>query len=156
MMPTYVPWGFQEQTSPPLTLCTWGRGGCRKHSKNERAGATSFHRAAGGGLTKDTISSAAAGRNRPVEPGERLVGEFWPRTLLKVGGMERKGNEVLSMEKAHDEWEDEPGPRERNQVYRLEDEAAPRAAEALRRGADAARGRGQRKSRWYQRTGTRN
>jgi hypothetical protein len=107
-------------------------------------------------MAKDTISSAAAGRNRPVEPGERLVGQFWPQTLLKVGGMERKGNEVLSMEKAHDGWEDGPGPRERNQVYRLEDEAAPRAAEALRRGADAARGRGQRKSRWYQRTGARN
>ncbi len=106
-------------------------------------------------MAKDTISSAAAGRNRPVEPGERLVGQFWPRTLSKVGGMERKGNEVLGMEKAHDEWEDEPGPRGRNQVYRLEDEAAPKAAEALRRGADAARGRGQRKSRWYQRTGAR-
>ena len=104
-------------------------------------------------MAKDTISSAAAGGNWPVEPGERLVGQFWPQTLLKVDGMKRKGNEVLSMEKAHGEWEDGPGPRERNQVYRLEDEAAPKAAEALRRGADAARGRGQRKSRWYQRIG---
>ncbi len=107
-------------------------------------------------MTKDTISSAAAGGNRPVEPGGRLVGQIWPQTQLKVEGMERMGDEVLSMEKAPGEWEDGPGPRERNQVYRLEDEAAPKAAEALRRGADAARGRGQRKSRWYQRTGARN
>ncbi len=107
-------------------------------------------------MTKDTISSAAAGGNRPVEPGGRLVGQIWPQTPLKVEGMERKGNEVLSMEKAPGEWEDGPDPREKNQVYELEDEAAPKAAEALRRGADAARGRGQRKSRWYQRTGARN
>jgi len=107
-------------------------------------------------MAKDTISSAAAGGNWPVEPGERLVGQFWPQNLLKVDGMERKRNEVLSMEKAHEEWEDGPSPRERNRIYRLEDEAAPKAAEALRRGADAARGRGQRKSRWYQRTGARN
>ena len=32
-MPTYVPWGFQEQTSPPLTLCTWGRGGAESTVK---------------------------------------------------------------------------------------------------------------------------
>ena len=107
-------------------------------------------------MAKDTISSAAVGGDRPVEPGERLIGQFWPQTLLKVSGMKRKENEVLSMEKAYGEWEDGPGPRERNQAYRLEDGAAPKAAETLRRGADAARGRGQGKSRWYQRTGARN
>jgi hypothetical protein len=32
-MPTYVPWGFQEQTSPPLTLCTRGRGGAESTVK---------------------------------------------------------------------------------------------------------------------------
>jgi hypothetical protein len=47
-MPTYVPWGFLEQTSPP-SPCALGEGGSRKHSENERAGATSLHRAAGGG-----------------------------------------------------------------------------------------------------------
>jgi hypothetical protein len=107
-------------------------------------------------MAKDIISSAAAGGNWPVEPGEHPIGQFWPQTLLKVDGMKRKENEVLSMEKAHREWEDGPGPRERNQVYRPDDGAAPKVAEALRRGADAARGRGRRKSRWYQRTGARN
>ncbi len=107
-------------------------------------------------MAKDTISSAAAGGNWPVEPGEHLVGQFWPRTLLKVDGMRRKGNEVLSMEKTHEEQEEGPDPRRRNQVYKLEGEAAPKAAETLRRGADAARGRGRRKGRLYQRTGVRN
>ncbi len=50
-MLTYVSLEFGNRPPPPTpTLCTRGRGGCRKHSENERAGATSFHRAAGGGL----------------------------------------------------------------------------------------------------------
>ncbi len=49
-----------------------------------------------------------------------------------------------------------PDPREKDQVYKPEGETAPKAAEAMRKGADAARGRGQRKSRLYQRTGARN
>ncbi len=50
-MATYVPWGFEEQTSPPPHPVHLGEGGgCRKHSENERSGATSFHQAAGGGL----------------------------------------------------------------------------------------------------------
>jgi len=107
-------------------------------------------------MAKDTISSAAAGGNRPVEPGGRLVGQIWPQTQLKVEGMERMGNEVLSMEKAPGEWEDGPDPREKDQVYKLEGEAAPKAAEALRKGADATRGRGHRRGRVYQRAGIRN
>jgi hypothetical protein len=107
-------------------------------------------------MTKDIVRSAAAGRDWPVEPGEHLIGQFRPQTLLKVDGMKREENEVLSMERAHGEWEDGPGSRERNQVYGPEDGTAPKAAEALRRGADAARGRGRRKGRWYQRTGARN
>jgi hypothetical protein len=107
-------------------------------------------------MAKDTISSAPAGGNRPVEPGGRLVGQIWPQTQLKVESLERIGDEVLRMEKAPGEWDDEPDPREKDQVYKPEGETAPKAAEALRKGADAARGRGQRKSRWYQRTGARN
>ena len=51
---------------------------------------------------------------------------------------------------------DGPDSREKGQDYKPEGETAPKAAEALKRGADAARGRGQRKSRLYQRAGTRN
>jgi hypothetical protein len=107
-------------------------------------------------MAKDTISSATAGGNRSVEPGGRLVGQIWPQTQWKVEGMERMGDEVSRVEKAPGEREEGPGPRGKNQVYKLEGEAAPKAAETLRRGADAARGRGQRKGRLYQRTGARN
>ncbi len=100
-------------------------------------------------MAKDTISSAAAGGNRPAEPGGHLVGQTWPQTQWKTEGME-------SMEEAPGEWGGGLDPRDKNRVSKLEGEAAPKAAEALRRGADAARGRGQRKSRWYQRTGARN
>jgi hypothetical protein len=75
---------------------------------------------------------------------------------LKVEGLGRIRDEVLRMEKAPGEWGGGPDPREKDQVYKPEGETAPKAAEALRKGADAARGRGQRKSRWYQRTGARN
>ncbi len=64
-------------------------------------------------MTKDTISSAAAGGNRPMEPGGRLVRQIWPQTQWKIEGMERTGEEVLSMEKAPGEWEDGPDPREK-------------------------------------------
>jgi hypothetical protein len=50
-MPTYVPWGLRNRPPPPPHPVHLGEGGCRKHSENERAGATSFHQAAGGGLT---------------------------------------------------------------------------------------------------------
>ncbi len=107
-------------------------------------------------MAKDTISSTAAGGNRPVEPGGRLVEQIWPQTQLKVEGLGRMGDGVLRMEKAPGEWDDGSDPREKDQAYRPEGETAPKAAEALRKGADAARGRGQRKGRWYQRTGARN
>jgi hypothetical protein len=84
-----------------------------------------------------------------------------PQIQLKVEGLERIGDEIMRMgqgkvKEAPGEREDGPDPREKDRVYKPEGETAPKAAEALRRGADAARGRGQRKSRWYQRTGARN
>ncbi len=75
--------------------------------------------------------------------------------------MEKIGNEIVRMEQ--DKAKEAPGEqeggsdsREKGQGYKPEDETAPKAAEALKKGADAARGRGQRKSRLYQRAGTRN
>ncbi len=107
-------------------------------------------------MAKDTISSTAAGGNRPVEPRGHLVGQIWPQTQWKVEGLGKMGDGVLRMEKAPGEWDDGPNPREKDQVYKPEGETVPKATEALRKGADAARGRGQRKGRWYQRTGARN
>jgi hypothetical protein len=112
-------------------------------------------------MTKDTVSSAAAEGNQPVEPGGHLIGQILQQIQLGVGGLNRMGNKITrtgqdeAME-APGEQEGGPNSREKGQNYKPKGEAAPKAAEALKRGADAARGRGQRKSRLYQRTGARN
>ena len=111
-------------------------------------------------MAKDTVSSAAAEGNQPVEPGGYPIGRILRQIQLGVEGLERIGNEIMRMghkvKEAPGEREDGPDSREKDRVYKPEGETAPKAAEALRKGADAARGRGQRKSRLYQRTGTRN
>jgi len=85
-------------------------------------------------MARNTVNSVATEGYRPVEPGGYFV--------------ERIRNRILRL--GQDEAEEAPGeqrerldPEGRNQVYRLEDEATPKTTEALRRGADAARGRGQ-------------
>jgi hypothetical protein len=113
-------------------------------------------------VTKDTISSAAAGGNRPVEPGGHLVGQIWPQTQWKAEGMERMGDEVWSMEKAPGEKGksevSEHGPylEESSLGNRPKREAARKAMDALKKGADATRGRGYRRGRVYQRAGIKN
>ena len=84
-------------------------------------------------MARNTVNSVATEGYRPVEPGGYFV--------------ERIRNRILRL--GQDEAEEAPGeqrerldPEERNQVYRLEGEAAPKTTEALRKGADAARGRG--------------
>ena len=112
-------------------------------------------------MAKDTVSSAAAEGNQPMEPGGRSIGRILQQIQLGVEGLERIGNEIMRIgqdkaKEAPGEQEDGPDSREKGQDYKPEGETAPKAAEALKRGADAARGRGQRKSRLYQRAGTRN
>ena len=84
-------------------------------------------------MARNTVNPVATEGYRPVEPGGYFV--------------ERIRNRILRL--GQDEAEEAPGeqrerldPEGRNQVYRLEDEATPKTTEALRRGADAARGRG--------------
>jgi len=112
-------------------------------------------------IARNTVSSAAAEGNQPVEPGGHLVGRTLRQTQLRIEDLERIRNRILRLgqdevEESPEEQEEGPDPRRKIQVYKLEGEAAPKAAEALRRGADAARGRGRRKGRLYQRTGARN
>ncbi len=110
---------------------------------------------------RNTVSSVAAEGNQPVEPGGHSAGRTLQQIQLRIEDLERIRNRILRLgqdkaKKAPEEQEEGPDPRRRNQVYKLEGEAAPKAAEAPRRGADAARGRGRRKGRLYQRTGARN
>ena len=105
-------------------------------------------------MAKDTVSSAAAEGNQTVESGGHLIGQILPQIWLKVEGLERMGDEIMKM--GQGKVKDGPDPRGKDRVYRSEGETAPKAAEALRKGADATRGRGRRRGRVYQRAGIRN
>jgi hypothetical protein len=112
-------------------------------------------------MTKDKISSAAAEGNPPVEPGGHPIGRILQQIQLGVEGLGRIRNEILRMgqgtaKENPEERDIEPVSGEKGQGNRPESETAPKAAEALKKGADATRGRGQRKSRLYQGAGARN
>jgi hypothetical protein len=112
-------------------------------------------------IARNIVSSVAAEGNQPVEPGGHSVGRTLQQIQLRIKDLERIRNRILRLgqdeeRKAPEEQEEGPDPRGKIQVYKLEGEVAPKAAEALRRGADAARGRGRRKGRLHQRTGARN
>jgi len=112
-------------------------------------------------MTKDKISSTAAEGNPPVEPGGHPIGRILQQIQLGVEGLGRIRNEILRMgqgtaKENPEERDIEPVSGEKGQGNRPESETAPKAAEALKKGADATRGRGQRKSRLYQRAGIRN
>ncbi len=112
-------------------------------------------------MAKDTVSSAAAEGNQPVEPGGYSIGQILQQIQLGVEGLKRIGNEIIRIrqdkaKEAPEEQEDGPDSREKDRDYKPEGETVPKVAEALRKGADATRGRGRRKGRVYQRAGTRN
>jgi hypothetical protein len=107
-------------------------------------------------IARNTVSSVAAEGNRPVEPGGHFVGRSLQQAQLRVEDLERIRNWILRLERG----EAEEAPEERrggsdpgrgNQVYKLEGEAAPKTTEALRKGADAARGRGRSRQRMGER-----
>ncbi len=104
-------------------------------------------------MTREKISSAAAEGSPPVKPGghpiERILQQIRPGVEgLRIG----QGTAKEDIEKK----DIKPDSREKDQGNGPESETAPKAAETLKKGADATRGRGQRKSRLYQRAGIRN
>ncbi len=108
-------------------------------------------------IARNTVSSVAAEGNQPVEPGEHSIGGTLQQVQLRIEDLERIRNRILRLgqdeaRKAPEGQEEGPDPRDGNQVCKLEDGATPKTTEALRKGADAARGRG----RSHQRTGARN
>jgi hypothetical protein len=95
---------------------------------------------------RNMVSLVATEGYQPVEPGGYPVGRILQQFQLKVEDWERIRNRILRL--GQDEAEEAPGeqrerldPEGRSQVYRLEGEATPKTTEALRKGADAARGR---------------
>ena len=96
---------------------------------------------------RNTVSSVAAEGYRPVEPGGYSVGRNWQQSQLRVEDWRRIRNRILRLgqdeaEEALEEQRERLEPGGRSQVYKLEGETTPKTTEALRKGADAARGRG--------------
>jgi hypothetical protein len=76
-------------------------------------------------IAKDTVSSAAAEGNQPVEPGGYPVGRILQQIQLRVEGLGRIGDEIMrmgqdSVKEAPEEREDGPDPREKDRVYKPE------------------------------------
>ncbi len=112
-------------------------------------------------MTEGRISSIAAKGGPPVEPGGLPVGRILQQIQLGVEGLVRIRNEVLRLgqgaaKENSEEREYKPSSGEKGQGNRPEREVVQKATEALKKGANATRGRGQRKSRLYQGAGARN
>ena len=104
-------------------------------------------------MTRDKISSAVAEKGPPMEPGGHLMEQVLQQIQLGIQGLR------IGQETAKENLEEqgvETNSREKDQDNGLDSETAPKTAEALKKGADATRGRGQRKSRLYQGAGARN
>ena len=95
---------------------------------------------------RNTVSSVMAEGYRPVEPGGYFVRRTLQQAQLGIEDLERTRNRILRLgrdeaEEALEEQREGPGPEEGSQVCKLKGEATPKTTEALRKGADAARGR---------------
>jgi hypothetical protein len=112
-------------------------------------------------MTEDMISSTTAKGGLPVEPGGHSIRRILQRIQLGVKGLARIRNEVSSTKQGAAEERPETrrynsGLGESSQENRPKIEAAQKAMDALKKGADATRGRGRRRGRVYQRAGNRN
>jgi hypothetical protein len=112
-------------------------------------------------MTEGRISSTAGKGGPPVEPGGLLVGRILQQIQLGVEGLVRTRNEVLragqgAVRENPEDREYNPGSGENGQESRPKREAVQKAMDALKKGADATRGRGRRRGRVYQRAGIRN
>ena len=104
-------------------------------------------------MTRDKISSAAAEGGPPVEPGGHPIEQVLQQIQLGIQGLRIvQGTAKENLE----DQDNESDSREKDRNNGPQSETAPKTAEALKKGADATRGRGQRKSRLYQRAGVRN
>ena len=112
-------------------------------------------------MTEGIISSTTAKGGPPVEPGGHPIGRILQQIQLGVESLVRIRNKVLRIgqgaaKENPEDREYKPGSGEKGQDHRPERESALKATEALKKGADATRGRGQRKGRLYQGAGARN
>jgi hypothetical protein len=111
--------------------------------------------------TEKGVSPAALEGGLPVEPGRFSVQRILQQVKRGMEGLVKIKEEVRRAE--HEATRKNPGDRDWNpgsgesgQESRPKREAAQKAMDALKKGADATRGRGRRKGRMYQRAGVRN
>ncbi len=95
---------------------------------------------------RNMVSSVAVEGYRPVEPGGYFIGRNLQQSQLRVEDWMRIRNRIRRLgrdeaEEALEERRERLDPEGRNQVCKLEGEATPKMTEALRKGADAVRGR---------------
>jgi hypothetical protein len=112
-------------------------------------------------MTEDIISSTTAKGGPPVEPGGHPIGRILQQIQLGVEGLVRTRDEVPNTKRGTakerpEAREYKPGSGESGQESRPKREAAQKAMDALKKGADATRGRGRRRGPVYQRAGIRN
>jgi hypothetical protein len=112
-------------------------------------------------MTEDMISSTTAKGGPPVEPGGHPIERILQQIHLGVEGLVRIRNEALrigrgAVKERPEAREYNPGSEESGQESIPKREAAQKAMDALKKGADATRGRGRRRGRVYQRAGIRN
>ncbi len=111
--------------------------------------------------TEKKVSAATLHGNPPVEPGGFSVRRILQQIQQGMEGLEKIKNEVLkagqeATRRNLEAREYNAGSGESGQDSRPKREAAQKAMDALKKGADATRGRGRRKGRMYQRAGIRN
>jgi hypothetical protein len=107
------------------------------------------------------VSSAALNGGPPVEPGGFSVRRILQQVRQGMEGLTKIKEEVQrtgqeATRRNPGEEEGNPGSGGSGQENKPEREAAQKAMDALKKGADATRGRGRRKGRMYQRAGVRN
>jgi hypothetical protein len=111
--------------------------------------------------TEKRVNSAALDGSPPVEPGGFSVRRILRQVQQGMEGLAKIEEEVLRAGQKVTKRDPEgrecnPGSGESDQDSRPRREAAQKAMDALKKGADATRGRGRRKGRMYQRAGVRN
>ncbi len=111
--------------------------------------------------TEKGVSSAALEGGLPVEPGGFSVQRILQQVQRGMEGLvkikeevQRAGQEATRKNPGNRSWN--PGSGENGQDSRPKREATQKTMDALKKGADATRGRGRRKGRMYQRAGVRN
>ncbi len=117
-------------------------------------------RSVGAPAAEKGVNLAAPHRDPPVEPGGLSTLRILQHVQLGMESLSKIKEEIqekgLEVEKTSGRKEWNSGSGGSGQEDRPRREAAQKAMDALKKGADAARGRGRRKGRMYQRAGIRN